>query len=86
MLEFVIEGSGAISYLRRDLLDRPPAIISSAPTWVPAVPSVNTFAISTSIVFSPPPAKRYLSTTEQRVFRAALRRSVQIISTNKPKA
>jgi hypothetical protein len=85
MLTFVdVEGSGAISYLRRDLLDRP-AIISIVPNWLQPVTAANTVAIPATIEFPLPPTTRYLSVREQRVFGAALRRSVRVISASKPR-
>jgi hypothetical protein len=78
-----VAGSGALDYLRVELFNRP-AIVP--PSWAPPPVVANAVSISTSIKFTPLQTARYLSVKEQRVFDAALRRSVKVISSGKQKS
>ena len=71
-------GSGALAYLRPDLFDGP-KIHTPILNWTVPRPALNHIAVSTSITFAVQSA-RYLTTREQRVFDAALCRSVKIVS------
>jgi hypothetical protein len=76
-------GSGALAYLRLDLFGRP-EIHAPILNWTVPRPASNNIAVSTSITFAVQSA-RYLTTGEQRVFDAALRRSVKIVSRGNPR-
>jgi hypothetical protein len=77
------DGSGALSYLRSDLFDRP-AIQAPIVHW-PMRLTANTLSLPAIITFTSIPSMHYLTLPEQRIFDAALRRSIKIVSEGKPR-
>jgi hypothetical protein len=70
--------SGAIKYLRSDVLNRP-AIYAAAANWPTQMVQENVVLIPEYVAPVATQRMHYLTVQEQRIFSAALRRSVKIV-------
>jgi hypothetical protein len=70
--------SGAVKYLRSDLLNRP-AIYATAANWPMQLVQRNVVLIPEYVAPLVAQRERHLTLQEQRIFSTALRRSVKIV-------
>jgi hypothetical protein len=70
--------SGAIRYLRPDILNRP-AVHVTMPTWPTQMVRENVIQLPEYISLTVPARLRYLTPQEQAIISSALRRSVKVV-------